>query len=56
MFGLEVTDSGFYRLLATAVEQMNEDFSQLVTRFNGQLGGEARAILRAMVSERDNEL
>lgn len=55
VFGLEVTDSGFYKLLTTAIGQANSDFDQLVAQFNGQLGGEARAILRALVSERDND-
>ena len=56
VFGLEVTDSGFYRLLRTAAEQTGTGFEGLVAQFNGQLGGEARAILRALVSERDNDI
>ena len=56
VFGLEVTDSGFYMLLRTAVDQASTDFDELVAQFNGQLGGEARAILRALLSERDNDI
>jgi len=53
VFGLEVTDSGFYRFLTDKVQASHMNFDELVTLFDGQLGGEARAILRALVFERD---
>lgn len=54
VFGLEVTESGFYRLLANKVMNSNLKFEEIVALFGDQLGGEARAILRALVSERDS--
>lgn len=51
VFGLEVTHSGFHRLLAEAIAEKGS-FSDAVDRFDGQLGGEARALLRAMAEER----
>jgi len=53
VFGLEVTRSGFHRLLATAAEDGSKGFDDLVAQFNGQLGAEARAILRVMVLDRE---
>lgn len=51
VFGLEVTQSGFHRLLAEAVvdEGLYDD---VVERFGNQLGGEALAIVRALAAER----
>jgi energy-coupling factor transporter ATP-binding protein EcfA2 len=54
IFGLEVTQSGFHRLLQSAVEH-GENFETTVAMFDGELGGEARAILRAMIVARDSE-
>lgn len=51
VFGLEVTHSGFHRLLAEAIAEEGS-FVDAVDRFDGQLGGEARALLRAMAEER----
>jgi ABC-type transport system involved in cytochrome c biogenesis ATPase subunit len=53
VFGLEVTDSGFYRLLIDKVNGSQLAFDDLAALFEGELGGEARAILRALVLERD---
>lgn len=52
VFGLEVTHSGFHRLLQDNVDR-DSSYEQAVARFAGQLGGEARAILRGMIMERD---
>lgn len=52
VFGLEVTHSGFHRLLQDNVDR-DSSYEQVVARFAGQLGGEARAILRGMIMERD---
>ncbi len=54
IFGLEVTYSGFHRLLQAAVER-GEDFISTCNRFDNQLGAEARAILRGLIIERDSE-
>lgn len=54
VFGLEVTQSGFHRLLREAVKQ-EVDFESAVQHFNDNLGAEARAILRGLIAARDAE-
>jgi len=54
VFGLEVTEAGFHRMLRDAVHE-TPDFDRVVDRFNGELGGEARALLRAMIASRQAE-
>jgi predicted ATPase len=54
VFGLEVTHSGFHQLLQDNVDR-DSSFEQVVTRFEEQLGGEARAILRGLIAERDSQ-
>ncbi|NTW88513.1 MAG: AAA family ATPase [Desulfobulbaceae bacterium] len=49
VFGLEVTQSGFHRMLYDTTRE-NDDFESILSQFNGQLGGEARAIVRALLS------
>ncbi|EAW1174397.1 ATP-binding protein [Salmonella enterica subsp. enterica] len=49
VFGLENTDSGFHNLLNDAVNKF-EDYDSAVKHFNGQLGIEAKGILRALFS------
>jgi len=53
VFGLEVTSSGFHKLLSDAVKIQNYDYEDVLRRFNGQLGAEARAILRSLIANRD---
>ena len=53
VFGLEVTDSGVYRLLRDNVS--DRSLTEVVSRFDGELGGEARAILRGLISARNRE-
>lgn len=56
VFKLEVTDSGFHNLLRAEVNrQEHPSFAEVVAKFGGQLGGEARAILRGLISERDSK-
>ncbi|MDQ6944745.1 MAG: AAA family ATPase [Actinomycetota bacterium] len=55
VFGLEVTQSGFHRLVWDAVEEGNS-FEDVVERFGGHLGAEAMAIARALVAARDRSL
>ena len=52
VFGLEVTESGFHKMLATRVAS-SFSYEQALEAFNGQLGGEARAIMRVLISERE---
>jgi ABC-type multidrug transport system ATPase subunit len=54
VFGLEVTDSGFHRDLKAAVRQ-GLSYEHVLGRFNGQLGGEAKAIVRSLIAVRDSD-
>ena len=54
VFGLEVTQSGFHRLLQDAVKR-GRSFESTMGMFNNELGAEARAILRALIVVRDSE-
>jgi len=51
IFGLEVTDSGFHKMLRDAVAE-GYDYEDVVGRFDGELGGEAKAIIRALIVAR----
>ncbi|RSV17308.1 ATP-binding protein [Sphingomonas sp. ABOLG] len=53
VFSLEVTRTGFHRLLADAVIERGLGYDQVVALYGGQLGAEARAIVRALVLQRD---
>ncbi|WP_343660654.1 AAA family ATPase [Ralstonia sp.] len=48
IFGLEVTDSGFHQLLRGAVED-GDNFESVIGKFDTELGGEARALVHALV-------
>jgi predicted ATPase len=52
IFGLEVTNSGFYNILEEVVEQ-EKYYENVMIRFNNQLGMEARAIVRSLCEERN---
>ncbi len=52
VFGLEVTNSGFHKLLNDAIEKEN-NYNSALNHFNGQLGMEAKSILRALSVERN---
>lgn len=54
VFGLEVTQSGFHKLLGEAVER-ERSFEAIQFLFGDQLGAEARAIVRGLMSVRDAE-
>lgn len=51
VFGLEVTNSGFHKMLLDAVNE-NDDFESVVEQFNGELGVEAKAIIRALLANK----
>jgi predicted ATPase len=51
VFGLEVTQTGFHKLLADAVTH-NGDFESVVGSFSGELGVEAKAIIRGLIAAR----
>ena len=48
IFGLEVTATGFHKMLADAATQALT-YEEALAQFDGQLGAEGRAILRAMI-------
>jgi len=50
VFGLEVTDSGFHRLLVKSLEN-NTTYENVIEDFDGQLGMEAKAIIRVLTSD-----
>jgi len=52
VFGLEVTKSGFHKLLQDAIEQEGS-INSVLSYFENELGGEARAIIQALISARD---
>lgn len=52
VFSLEVERSGFHNLLAEAVDT-GMSYEEIVASYQNQLGFEARAILRALVANRD---
>jgi ABC-type cobalamin/Fe3+-siderophores transport system ATPase subunit len=54
VFGLEVTQSGFHRMLQEAVDE-GADYEKVVQRFGGQLGAEARAIVRALIASKESD-
>lgn len=54
VFGLEVTQSGFHKLLEEAVEDLG-DFDSVIEYFKDELGMEARGIIRALLLYRDEE-
>ena len=53
VFGLEVTKSGFHDVLAYSVAE-GKSFEQILSEFDGQIGFEGRALLMALVTERDS--
>lgn len=48
VFGLEVTHSGFHRLLRESVEQF-DDYDDVLDHFEGELGAEGKAIARSLL-------
>ena len=55
VFGFEITKASFHRLLNEAVNIRRMDYDEVLEHFGDQLGAEARAIVRALVAERDAE-
>ncbi|MHB1991641.1 AAA family ATPase [Metallibacterium scheffleri] len=51
VFGLQVTKSGFHKLIQDAVSD-GSSYQQVLNSFGGQLGDEAKAIVRALIAER----
>jgi ABC-type molybdenum transport system ATPase subunit/photorepair protein PhrA len=56
IFGLEVTQSGFHKLLKEVLEENNGiNYDSALNLFDNQLGAEARAILQALIMIRDQD-
>ncbi len=51
IFELEVTASGFHKLVAEAVSENHGDYDATLEQFDGQLGSEARAIARGLAAQ-----
>ena len=51
VFGLEVNNSGFHKMLIDEVKG-GSDYNQILHKFGGELGDEAKALLRTMIFER----
>jgi len=49
VFGFEVTQTGFHKLLEEALSEERE-YDELMYKFDGQIGAEGRAIARAIIS------
>nr|WP_199001712.1 AAA family ATPase [Flavobacterium sp. ASV13] len=47
IFGLEVTNSGFYKILEDATKELRS-YERVIDRFDNQLGMEAKAIVRSL--------
>jgi hypothetical protein len=54
VFGYEVTHSGFHKLLKEATDKL-DDYEQIIDYFNGELGMEARGIVKAMLASKIQE-
>lgn len=55
VFSLEVERSGFHDLLAKSVE-IGRTYNEIVENYNNQLGFEGRAILAALIANRDRSI
>ncbi|MEU7676192.1 AAA family ATPase [Micromonospora taraxaci] len=53
VFSLEVTDSGYHRMIRSAVRE-GLSYEAVLASFNGNLGTEAKAIARTLVAIRDS--
>ncbi|RJK66822.1 hypothetical protein CMV60_09685 [Serratia marcescens] len=54
IFGLEVTRSGFHKVLENTLE-VGASYKSVLSKFDGALGSEARMILRGLLSNREKE-
>lgn len=52
VFGLEVTRSGFHKMLADAVDE-NDDLDDVVAKFDHEIGSEGRALISSLVALRN---
>jgi hypothetical protein len=55
-FGLEVTQAGFHQLLKEAVAAKAGGYEAILEQFGGQLGAEARVLVRGLIAGREAAL
>lgn len=55
VFGLEVNDSGFYKMLNTEVNN-KQSYEQIIQKYSDQLGFEAKLLLRALLNNQNTEV
>jgi predicted ATP-binding protein involved in virulence len=55
VFGLEVTNSGFHKMLYDAIEKHGRNYASVINLFNKELGSEARAILKVLINDSNTE-
>lgn len=53
VFGLEVTQSGFHRIVQDSIGA-DTTYDDVIDRFDGELGGEAKAIAKGLIAAREN--
>jgi predicted ATPase len=53
VFGLEVTKAGFHQMLDQAVNR-GGDYEEVLALFDGELGGEAKTLVRTLIALRDS--
>ncbi|MFD9303751.1 AAA family ATPase [Streptomyces sp. NPDC060048] len=51
IFGLEVKDSGFHAEILQAVREL-DSYQEVLARFSGQLGGEAKGLVRILLADK----
>jgi len=51
IFGLEVTNSGYYKMIAAAMSE-TDNYEGMINYFHNQVGMEARAIIRSMTANK----
>ena len=54
IFGLEVTRSGFHKMLEEAIGP-NDDFDDIRDRFDGEVGSEGRALISTLLALRESD-
>ena len=54
VFGLEVRQSGFHKMLIDEVKK-GLDYNSIIEKFNYELGDEARLLLRTLIILRDEK-
>lgn len=53
VFGLEITKSGFHKMITESVES-GKSYDTILQEFGGNLGSEAKALVQALIAQRDD--